>query len=162
MTDLILFDMPKRIEQLRRSLAAAEQAERIFAVFRDPEPDAVSTLPSRDMFKQVYGVIQRQGGFVSYDAQLLAAFSKRSGLPVPAIRFIVDVFTELGFIERTDKGIRMVASPGKKDLSESDVYQDKIHREQIDQALLYSSSQEMSDWMRELLLPNTNPLEEVI
>lgn len=162
MTDLILFDMPKRIEQLRRSLAAAGQAERIFAVFRDPEPDAVSTLPSRDMFKQVYGVIQRQGGFESYDAQLLAAFSKRSGLPVPAIRFIVDVFTELGFIERTDKGIRMVTSPGKKDLSESAVYQDKIHREQIDQALLYSSSQEMSDWVRELLLPNTNPLEEVI
>ncbi|WP_409341617.1 single-stranded-DNA-specific exonuclease RecJ [Paenibacillus sp. MBLB4367] len=163
LTDLILFDMPLRMEQLRSALAAAEGAERIFAIFRDPEPDAASTLPSRDMFKQVYGVIQRQSGFESYDTQLLTAFSKRSGLPVPSIRFIVDVFVELGFIEKTEKGIRLVASPGKKDLSEAAVYQDKVHREQIEQALLYSSSQEMSDWMRERFLPNDDqPLEGIV
>lgn len=138
--DVMLYSLPDRMEQLDALAAEAASVQRYYAAFGGTEADKQSgILPSRDMFKSVYGAVmalqQKPAG-----AEWIA---KRSGVQLPLTRFILDVFTELSLMEPLGDGYRIITSTEKKDLTASLLYQSRMKRPDVEQELMYSSAREL-------------------
>jgi single-stranded-DNA-specific exonuclease len=134
---------------LQQSLSQSVSAERIYALFHDPSPPANTEIPARDLFKSVYATIQQKPNLDMN--KLTVSFSKRSGLTPAMIRFILDVFEELGFIARDGQRYYCTPSPQKRELSTSLQYQQRLHRQAVEETLLYGSAQELSQWILPLV-----------
>jgi single-stranded-DNA-specific exonuclease len=78
---------------------------------------------------------------------LSVSFSKRSGLTPAMIRFILDVFEELGLIAQEDQKYSCTLSPQKRELSTSNHYQQRLQRQEVEQTLLYGSARDLSRWI---------------
>jgi single-stranded-DNA-specific exonuclease len=143
--DIIYYFLPSSLKPLQTSLSLATKVERIYALFQDPNPSQNTAIPGRDLFKSVYGTIQQKP---SIDMNSLSvSFSKRSGLTPAMIRFILDVFEELGLISREGQCYSCTPSPQKRELSSSIQYQQRLQRQEVEQTLLYSSAQDLSRWV---------------
>jgi single-stranded-DNA-specific exonuclease len=126
-------------------LSLATGVERIYTLFHDSDPTQNTAIPGRDLFKSVYGTIQQKP---QIDLNSLSvSFSKRSGLTPAMIRFILDVFEELGLIAQEGQKYSCTLSPQKRELSTSIQYQQRQQRQEVEQTLLYGSAQDLSRWM---------------
>jgi single-stranded-DNA-specific exonuclease len=143
--DIIYYFLPSSLMPLRLSLSHAAGVERIYTLFHDPDPTQHTAIPGRDLFKSVYGTIQQKPNIDMNS--LSVSFSKRSGLTPPMIRFILDVFEELGLIAQVAQKYTCTSSPQKRELSSSERYQQRLQRQEVEQTLLYSSAQDLSRWM---------------
>lgn len=144
---LLLYTLPPRLSVLETVLREAAAVERLYAVFADLDDPGLNVLPEREAFKSIYAFVRQQGVWKAEDERLLAALSRRSGLSKAGVAFVLRVFEELHFIEEAAEGYRFVASPVKRDLTESARYRRMMHRRQVEQALIYSSSQELSRYL---------------
>ncbi|MEK3913997.1 single-stranded-DNA-specific exonuclease RecJ [Paenibacillus sp. FSL H7-0331] len=160
-TDMILFDLPSELSSLGAALSSAVGMERVYAIFYQGGTVYEGALPSRDMFKTVYGAVQQQAA-ASPSAAFIASLSKRSGLSSSLIQFILDVFTEVGLITQSAGSYRLVVKPDKKDLTQSQIYQNRQLHVEVEQALLYSSAQELHEWLMEQKQQSNKPLLEGI
>jgi single-stranded-DNA-specific exonuclease len=143
--DIIYYFLPSGLKPLQMSLSLATRVERIYALFQDSDPSQNTAIPGRDLFKSVYGTIQQKP---SIDMNSLSvSFSKRSGLTPTMIRFILEVFEELGLITREGQSYYCTPSPQKRELSSSTQYQQRLQRQEVEQNLLYSSAQDLSRWV---------------
>jgi single-stranded-DNA-specific exonuclease len=143
--DIIYYFLPSGLQPLRLSLSLATGVERIYTLFHDSDPTQNTAIPGRDLFKSVYGTIQQKP---QIDLNSLSvSFSKRSGLTPAMIRFILDVFEELGLIEQEGQKYSCTLSPQKRELSTSIQYQQRLQRQEVEQTLLYGSAQDLSRWM---------------
>ncbi|MGO4269814.1 single-stranded-DNA-specific exonuclease RecJ, partial [Paenibacillus sp. TAF58] len=61
MQDIILYTIPRSVASLQSVLHQASGMMRCYPVFAELGPDSGSTLPSRDMFKMLYGTLQKEG-----------------------------------------------------------------------------------------------------
>jgi len=147
LADVVLYSAPGSVPELRRVVGAACSMARCYAVFAELRPLAGGAMPSRDTFKLVYGTLLKQGGWDVYDRALTQAFSKRSGLSPAMIEFILQVFEELGFIERNGSRYKPHAAPAKKDLSTSRLYCEREGRQEVESLLLYASAKELEQWI---------------
>ncbi|QGQ95427.1 single-stranded-DNA-specific exonuclease RecJ [Paenibacillus psychroresistens] len=143
--DVIYYFLPSSLKPLRISLSLATSAERIYTLFHDSDPTQHTAIPGRDLFKSVYGTIQQKPNMDMNS--LSVSFSKRSGLTPPMIRFILDVFEELGLIEQIGQRYTCTLAPQKRELSTSERYQMRLQRQEVEQTLLYSSALDLSRWM---------------
>ncbi|MCU6791523.1 single-stranded-DNA-specific exonuclease RecJ [Paenibacillus sp. WQ 127069] len=160
-TDMILFDLPSELSSLGAALSSAVGMERVYAIFYQGGTVYEGALPSRDMFKTVYGAVQQQAA-ASPSAAFIASLSKRSGLSSSLIQFMLDVFTEVGLITQSAGSYRLVVKPDKKDLTQSQIYQNRQLHVEVEQALLYSSAQELHEWLMEQKQQSNKPLLEGI
>lgn len=160
-TDMILFDLPSDLSSLGTALSSAVGMERVYAIFYQGGTVYEGALPSRDMFKTVYGAVQQQAA-ASPSVTFIANLSKRSGLSSSLIQFMLDVFTEVGLITQSAGSYRLVAKPDKKDLTQSQIYQNRQLHVEVEQALLYSSAQELHEWLMEQKQSNKPLLEGII
>ncbi len=101
--DIILYAVPESVQQLQQVLAQAAAVERIYAVFAEPDQAGGHTLPSRDAFKQIYSVLLHNSGGMPKN-KLLDSLHKRTALSQALIEFILNVFEELSFIEKSGAG----------------------------------------------------------
>ncbi|CAG7655207.1 single-stranded-DNA-specific exonuclease RecJ [Paenibacillus allorhizosphaerae] len=145
--DIFFYALPDRLEQLDAAVANGASAERYYAAFGGTEEEKQSAvMPSRDMFKSVYGAV---GALRSADpstagrTDYIQAISKRCSLTSGTVRFIIDVFAELGLMESDGKTCRLIPSSDKKDLTSSALYQSRQHRPEVEQELLYTSAKEL-------------------
>ncbi|WP_040950067.1 single-stranded-DNA-specific exonuclease RecJ [Gorillibacterium massiliense] len=141
--DLILYSMPDSLEELSRLLHQSIGLERIYAVFRESQPEGV--VPTRDMFKQVYSMLLKpddryQGGH----KDVIGYFSARSGLSRDMVTFIIEVFEELSLVERWSGGYRCVPAAVKRDLTTSSRYKRRLKWREAEQELMYTSSKELT------------------
>ncbi|OXM86818.1 single-stranded-DNA-specific exonuclease RecJ [Paenibacillus rigui] len=155
-TDLVLYDLPPTLAALKQAVEQASQVQRWYALFGSHSGGNESSLPSRDMFKKVYGAVQQQGGRTLAKATLVDAISRRSGLSASLVQFMLDVFIELGFIQQTSAGITAIPQPAKKDLAASRQYQKRQQNMEVEQVLLYSSAQQLHEWLIRAADPNTH------
>ncbi|MEC0225610.1 single-stranded-DNA-specific exonuclease RecJ [Paenibacillus alba] len=162
MQDIILYTIPRRVASLQSVLHQARGMMRCYPVFTELGPDSGSTLPSRDMFKMLYGTLQKEGSLNVQDVRLMSSFSKRSGLSPAMIQFILSVFEELDFVERQGTFVKLQASPAKKDLTASRLYQHRLHRQEVESIIMYSSAKELEQWMAEQIKKENHLLEEII
>ncbi|MBA2939262.1 single-stranded-DNA-specific exonuclease RecJ [Paenibacillus sp. CGMCC 1.16610] len=162
MKDIILYTIPRSLVSLQGVLQQALGMMRCYPVFAELGPDSGSTLPSREMFKMMYGTLQKEGSLNVQDPRLMASFSKRSGLSPAMIQFILSVFEELSFIERQGAFVKLHASPAKKDLTASRIYQHRMNRQEVESVVMYSSAKELEQWIAQHIKQENHILEEII
>lgn len=160
-TDMILYDLPESIEAIEQAVSSASHVQRWYAVFSGSLQQQGS-LPNRDMFKTVYGAVQKQGDSVLKAHYFVEALSKRSGHSKDVITFMLDVFIELGFIKRSSEGYVPIPNPAKKDLTTSRLYQLRRQSLDVEQTLLYSTAQQLVEWLLNVQYQMKPSLEEII
>ncbi|NOU96061.1 single-stranded-DNA-specific exonuclease RecJ [Paenibacillus sp. LMG 31456] len=159
--DLILYDLPEDLPQLAGAVSMAQSVQRVYAIFEGGGRNT-GTLPSRDMFKTVYGAVQQQNAQRLPSTAFLQALSKRSGLSPALIQFMLDVFMELGLIRHNDEGYTPAVNTGKKELTLSLLYQQRQNGIEAEQTLLYSSAQQLLQWLLDQRTQTTRLLEDII
>ncbi|OCT14968.1 single-stranded-DNA-specific exonuclease RecJ [Paenibacillus pectinilyticus] len=147
LADVILYTLPRSIASLEAVLQQAKGMMRCYPVFAELGQDSGSTLPSRDMFKMFYGSLQKEKSLNLMDTRMLTAFSKRSGLSQAMIHFIISVFEELEFVVKHDKMVTLNPAPAKRDLTTSRLYQHRLHRQEVEAIVMYSSAKELEQWI---------------
>lgn len=162
MQDIILYTIPRSIASLQSVIHQAAGMMRCYPVFAELGPDSGSTMPSREMFKMMYGTLQKEGSLNVQDVRLMNSFSKRSGLSPAMIQFILSVFEELGFVERQGAFVKLHALPTKRDLTASRLYQHRLNRHEVESIVMYSSAKELEQWIAEQVKKEEHKLEEII
>jgi single-stranded-DNA-specific exonuclease len=157
--DIVLLSLPASLAALRRLIRRAEKAERWYVLFAEEETSAAVGLPSRDMFKKVYAWLRQAGDRYIPSQQLLLGLGRRSGFPPATIQFMIEVFEELSFIERVGNGYRVVPSPARQELMNSAKFRSRFEREEVEKALVFSSSQQLTEWIVTNAI--TNEMEDV-
>ncbi|MDF2960730.1 MAG: single-stranded exonuclease RecJ [Paenibacillus sp.] len=145
-SDLVLYSLPADLPALAEAVGMAENVQRFYAVFEGGRTEEGS-LPSRDMFKTVYGAVQQQNSRSLPNGTFIQALSKRSGLSQALIQFMLDVFMELGLIRQTEAGYMPAVNTGKKELSLSVLYRQRQNGIEAEQTLLYSSAHQLHQWL---------------
>lgn len=142
--DLILYTLPSGEEQLRNGLSRLKRIERIYAVFAEENGGVPGSLPDRDAFKSLYALLNKQERIADSDERIWSGLSKRTGLSRSAIRFVLQVFEELGFLQREGTQLAMVKTPVKRELAESETYRMLMNRGRMEQLYIYSSAAELT------------------
>lgn len=73
------------------------------------------------------------------------------------IRFMCKVFSELEFVTMKDGIVEVVSNPEKKQLNDSALYQETLAKQEVEQALYYSSSGELKRWVEQRKNPAAVP-----
>jgi single-stranded-DNA-specific exonuclease len=145
-TDLMLYSLPDAEASLHKLLQSAKAAERIYPVFADWNTDDFK-LPSREAFKKVYTYLRQLGSWPKNDHGTLEQFSRKTGLTSAIIQFILEVFEELRLIESSGTMQHTVVSPGKTELESAIAYKRRQHRMEMEPTLIYTSAQELTEWL---------------
>jgi single-stranded-DNA-specific exonuclease len=144
--ELLWLVMPANIRIAEKALSHFASLERIYAVFYDTKPYLSCAMPDREQFKRVYGTLTANSEHAS-DKETIQMLQKRTRLTSDSIRFILAVFDDLGFIQSKEGRISLLTSPPKRDLSESSVYQEKLSRDETERIFVYSTSEELKEWL---------------
>ncbi|MBC8081177.1 MAG: single-stranded-DNA-specific exonuclease C-terminal domain-containing protein, partial [Gorillibacterium sp.] len=153
---LILYSLPSSMTAMTEALSQAKQAKRIYAVFRDALAPR-EAMPGKEMFKQVYGLLKNGDGCKrTTNIDPILYISKRIGLSPRVVRFIIEVFEELSFVECAEEEYRLNPTPSKRELSQSIVYQNRYQHDDVERELLYSTAQELTSRILNLKNPNLN------
>lgn len=135
---LICIDFPTDDALYYGILQNMTKLERV--TFLGEVEEAVYMIPKRSHFKRIYALLHRNKMVID-DHTLV----ERSRLPRETVSFILDVFTELGFIERSVSGIKLKANPRKRPLTESSLMQQRKKRIDVYQRFYYASARELAD-----------------
>lgn len=107
-------------------------------------------MPTRDMFKQIYATLRKEGTAGHSGADPVSYLSRRAGLSATFVRFILNVFEELELVEQASGDYRCTVSPAKRELTESVCYRERQHLRQVEEELLYSTAKELTRLLKEL------------
>jgi single-stranded-DNA-specific exonuclease len=156
---VLLHSLPDRVEQLEAALRLC-RANRLYVSFRNWDRD-YAALPSRESFILLYKTLLKQEKWTEHDLSFLDPVRRKLGLSDAMIRFMLGVFIELEFIDRHGGGVFAAASsPRKRELSEAKLYRNRLARGEVEQTLVYTSAQELRDWIMSKLAVALNPLKE--
>jgi single-stranded-DNA-specific exonuclease len=144
--DLIFYSLPSELDAVKAALQQVKSVERIYTLFLNTDNSAGS-LPSREAFKKVYSSLLQQKQWQAYDQRIVQALSKKTGMSKDAVEFIIKVFEELTFIEKVGNSYNCVASPEKRELESSFQYQQRMKRIKVEETLIYSTTQELTQWI---------------
>lgn len=158
--DVLLYSLPSRIEALQRTLAGSG-ARRVYAGFVDWDRD-YAAMPSREAFKLLYQAVLRQSTWEEGDLSFAEPLRRNVGATDGLIRFMLDVFEELEFIEKRGGRYACIPSPRKRDLNESPSYRNRLARAEAEQTLIYSTARELTDWILAQLQQKPKRMMEVV
>jgi single-stranded-DNA-specific exonuclease len=155
-SDLFICSLPERLQLLVDEISQYPNLERIYVLYS--ENDSAKSpggrhLPSREQFKSLYQAIRQNTIWSMSETKQLDGLSRRTGLSVPWIRFILGVFEELEFVVREGNVYRVVQAPAKKELSASASYRQQAERAEVEKVLLYATSRQLTDWILAQLQP---------
>ncbi|WP_138415595.1 single-stranded-DNA-specific exonuclease RecJ [Aquibacillus sediminis] len=156
---LVILDLPTSLDHLIDVLQA-HKPEKIYACYRLAEGQFFNSIPTREDFKWFYAMVLKRKKFdLSSEIQQLA---KHKGWKPGKIKFMAQVFYELGFVTMDNTCIYPSSNPAKKDLQEAPIYQTKLKQMEIEAILYYSTYQELKAWYTEQMQQVGLPKEEVI
>lgn len=142
----VIVDPPPSMAHFRQGLNLCKDAERLYFIYGDAEfDDLLVKAPTREQFKRLYQVLKGKGPISL--KQHFPALMRVTGLQKRPLSFMIQVFEELGFL-RVEQGlIHVDPNPMKKALTESQLYQRQLAREEVLQTLVYSSYRELSNYL---------------
>jgi single-stranded-DNA-specific exonuclease len=154
---LVLYDLPCSYQELEEAFGAHPEIERIYCLFGE-DPHALSSLPSRDQFKEVYKSVYQHKMLARKDIPLLAQAKK---LMPSAVLFILEVFSDLGFLQKDEQSYKLAQTTEKRDLTESNVYQRQKEALELETELLYSSYQSLRAFLQRFTLQDARKKEKI-
>ncbi|TSB45689.1 single-stranded-DNA-specific exonuclease RecJ [Alkalicoccobacillus porphyridii] len=142
---LVLLDVPRDKDQLELLFQKTmSKPSRIYAIFYQESDSFFSSNPTRDDFKWFYALIKQRQTLAYHQQQKKIEAYK--GWSSGTVKFMADVFEELGFIQ-TKNGVAAVSEkPSKKDLNESLIYRSKIQQGELENEYVYSSFDQLREW----------------
>jgi single-stranded-DNA-specific exonuclease len=142
---LALLDAPPSVARFKAVIQGLTHIERIYVCFGDEDIIyRLPVVPSREKCKLLYQTLWTKRSTRIPMQASMEALSKRLGMSGRVVRFLMDVFKELNFIDIADGQVEVLANPAKRDLSESKIYQQGIDQSEVLQTLIYSSYRELS------------------
>ncbi|MFC4388387.1 single-stranded-DNA-specific exonuclease RecJ [Gracilibacillus marinus] len=156
---LYLIDLPNNMDQLSKVLKGKE-IYRMYTCYQNDESVFFQTLPSREEFKWLYQFILKRKYFdYKVDAPKLAVYKDWK---LEKIKWMFQVFHDLGFLTRENGQIVPTKNPEKKDLTESSLYQKMQQQRIIEEQLFYSTYHQLKEWLNDQIESATTNEEELI
>lgn len=144
---LFVMELPKSPIEWNSIFALFKSLERVFLLHPLPKNDEVIEIPSRDQFKQVYGLLTRLAAASIAEDELVQALKIRTSLSRRMLVMTLDVFEELDFIERSSGIISVNHAPSKRSLDTSSKYKELGWMAEMEQMLLHSRASQITEWM---------------
>lgn len=140
---VVLLDLPASTEELKK-VCMNGFPPRIYTVFYQENNHLFSTVPTREHFKWYYSFLHQKAPFSlkQYGEQLC----RHKGWSKDTVNFMTQVFFELEFVTIKDGVIFMAEGIQKRDLTESNIYREKINQLQLEKDLVYSTYQQLYTW----------------
>ncbi|KGX93514.1 single-stranded DNA-binding protein [Pontibacillus halophilus JSM 076056 = DSM 19796] len=155
---VVFLDLPNSLELMSNVLHRL-RPRNVYTAYRVHDAAFLKTLPTREHFKWFYGMVRKHESFhLERDSGKLASYK---GWTKETVEFIAQVFFELGFVKIENGLLTLNPNPVKKDLAESQQYQQKLNQLQVEQTLYFSSYQQLKVWMDEQMDTVVNVKEEV-
>ncbi|WP_410514364.1 single-stranded-DNA-specific exonuclease RecJ [Paenibacillus sp. BR2-3] len=144
---LCLLDMPETPEQLDAVLAAVSEADNVALLHPVKESRERLLIPTRDHFKALYKLLAPIAAKPVPEHEALLRLSRQSPLSIRMLTMMLDVFEELGFIEREQGFISFVTEPEAKSLTASQHFIRLGQIAEMEQYFMESNPSELQDWM---------------
>jgi single-stranded-DNA-specific exonuclease len=149
--DVMVVSLPPNLPRMEEALTLFNQVNRIYALLLDTVPYTSGVMPAREQFIQVYRLLMRDTAIDN--SALENAVKKHTGLPSSSFHFIIKVFEELLFLRREGQRILVNIAPARMELHKSRIYQEKLHREEVEREFIYSNAHELKNWILQRLAP---------
>ncbi|MCY7793350.1 single-stranded-DNA-specific exonuclease C-terminal domain-containing protein, partial [Bacillus haynesii] len=129
-----------------------KKLERIYLIFYQSDEHFFSTFPTREYFKWYYAFLLKRGSFdlPKYGGEL----ARHKGWTKDTIDFMTKVFFELGFVTIENGVLSVVYHAEKRDLTDSETYREKQRLIELEQKLIYSSADELKQWLDKRMAEN--------
>ncbi|MFS0672917.1 single-stranded-DNA-specific exonuclease RecJ [Ornithinibacillus sp. 179-J 7C1 HS] len=155
---LYLYDLPSDLEELRLIINKVKPVN-IHACFYVENSAYLSAFPSREDFKWLYSVIWKKQ--VLDSRKDLNPIINAKKWHKDAVIFMLNVFSELEFVNINNGLIQLNKSPQKKDLQEASVYQERLKQTEIEKILYYATYEELLRWFQDCMGQMENLKEEM-
>lgn len=156
---LYLFDLPPDLNDLRQFITKVKPMC-IHACFYVENSAYLSAFPTREDFKWLYSLVWKRKELDIRNE--LNAIMNAKGWTKESIHFMLNVFSELEFVNINNGLIILNNSPQKKDLQEATVYQERLKQAEIEKILYYAPYDELVKWFQDSMEQEVKPKEEVI
>jgi single-stranded-DNA-specific exonuclease len=146
--NVVLLDFPPS-KEIVTHLLAGKKPGRIYSHFYKRDSAFFNTMPTREHFKWYYAFLAKKGPFdINRFGDDLA---KHRGWSKETIEFMSKVFFELNFATINNGFISLEKIAPKRDLTESQTFQQKQAQFTLENDLLYSSFKQLRDWFDSIL-----------
>lgn len=156
--NVVLLDLPTS-KEIVEALFMGKKPARVYVHFYKKDSDFFSTIPTREHFKWFYAFLAKKAPFdmKRYGDDL----AKYRGWTRETIDFMSQVFFELEFVKINNGFISLNTGVNKRDLSDSQTYQQKLAQYTLENDLLYSSYEELKGWF-DGLIKGSVKIEEAV
>ncbi|MFT9486971.1 MAG: single-stranded-DNA-specific exonuclease RecJ [Tepidibacillus sp.] len=143
-TALVLVHMPPSLSVMREILKKYAKIERIYCIYGHNDNKLFSKALDRNLFKQIFATL-KQNELLKNRFKAEHYFNNL-GISSEIFQFVLDVFSELGFIIVKGEQIHFNPNPERKELTQSDLYRSYLEFEEVKQLFLYSTSEQLGKW----------------
>ncbi|WP_080874259.1 single-stranded-DNA-specific exonuclease RecJ [Oceanobacillus timonensis] len=152
-------ELPASLQDMQEIIRQVNPDNIVIAIRRVPNQYPFQ-FPSRKEFIDYYSLIKQHKKFRI--AEMQTAIEQHRGWNEAKVKFMSDVFVDLGFAEEKDGWLRYTAPATKKDLSESVIYQHCMKQKEAERILIYSNYQDLKKWFESCMDTSTNQKEEAV
>jgi single-stranded-DNA-specific exonuclease len=146
--NLVLLDFPPS-KEIVNNLLCGKKPGRIYPHFYKKESAYFNTMPTREHFKWYYAFLAKKAPF---DLKRFGDdLAKHRGWSKETIDFMSQVFFELNFATINNGLISLEKVAPKRDLTESNTYQQRQAQFTLEKELLYSSFHQLKDWFESII-----------
>ncbi|PKR79093.1 single-stranded-DNA-specific exonuclease RecJ [Halalkalibacillus sediminis] len=139
---IALLDLPDHLDVFEQVLGKS-RFHSIYLCYPTNQGHFFSSVPTRDQFKQLYGILKKHQT-IQEEQKLQLAQAK--GWNQSQLDFMINVFFDLNFVKIVNGKIVFQEDVQPRPLTESNTYQQKIRSIQVEEKLLYASYNEMKEW----------------
>ncbi|WP_295730021.1 single-stranded-DNA-specific exonuclease RecJ [uncultured Limosilactobacillus sp.] len=149
---LIFVDLPKSLAQISKVLQMTQKANVIKLYLFNTGTKLEDEIPPRQTFVNFYQIIrQSQQININQQAGKLSHYLKVNG---NQLILMIKVFLELRFVTMKNGLLKISVHPQKGKLEQTQAYQNYFTQRQVQKALLKSTTQELTEWVRRKLHSN--------
>lgn len=141
---VVFLDCPTELSLMKETVNDL-QVSRVYILCQAEDEAYLDGLGSRDQYARLFKFIAAQDKVdVRYKLSIVADYLK---IPQKLLVFMIQVFSELGFVTITDGVMRKVDHPVNHALTESRIYQERAKQIKIEEFLLLSDLTTLKDWL---------------
>ncbi|WP_152391745.1 single-stranded-DNA-specific exonuclease RecJ [Paenibacillus guangzhouensis] len=143
---LYLIELPEEVTVVDAILQYAARLERIYVLYDNLPAEDCLRVPSREEFKRVYVDMMRERSWSASESgnAFIRGMKQRTGLSDRTLQHVMEVFTELGFIQEVSGRVVIVEQPQKADLTTAQAYRDLERKSAVEEQLLAVSASQLA------------------
>lgn len=159
-SDLFFLAVPSELDIVEKALRQMPVKRIYILCDKGSRSAAGGSLPPRETFAALYRAVREKGEGLNHPSSWTDSLIERLAISDETFSFILQVFEELGLIERAGNACRCLPISVKKDLTESPSYRKRMKRAEAERVLLHATSEQLAEWF--MLRVNNKTKMEVV